>query len=392
MITWDKNCTACGACVQKCPKACITMQEDKNGFLFPKVDKEKCVGCGLCEKVCHLNINTSNDKTKTAVACVHRSEEVLKRSTSGGAFSAIAERIFACGGIVYGCGYVTPTQPQHIRIERQDDMKKLCGSKYVQSTIENAYRQVFDDLCAEKLVFFTGTPCQVAGLKAFLGKTYDNLITADIICHGVPSVAYFKKYVDWYEEKHQCKLIDFDFRSKENAGWSYAGICKTEKSGKNYTNKVYYFDEYYYFYFLKSEVYRDCCYDCKYTNVSRPGDFTLGDFWGAEGQKLGFSTDNGCSLVLLNTQKAQELFKKMNVNSTEINLDYAVANNAQLRTPSKHTELREVLLREYRECSGAEIQKRFIKRFRLVRMKARIKYAIPQPVKKFLLRIRYFVK
>ena len=226
MITMDKNCTACGACVQKCPKACITMQEDENGFLFPKVDKEKCVGCGLCEKVCHLNINASNDKTKTAVACVHRSEEVLKRSTSGGAFSAIAERIFACKGIVYGCGYVTPTQPQHIRIERQDDMKKLRGSKYVQSTIENAYRQVFDDLRADKLVFFTGTPCQVAGLKAFLGKPYDNLITADIICHGVPSAAYFKKFVDWYEEKHQCKVIDFDFVTtddfvKGNDGYFY---------------------------------------------------------------------------------------------------------------------------------------------------------------------------
>ena len=138
MITGDKNCTACGACVQKCPKACITMREDENGFLFPKVDQGKCVGCGLCEKVCHLNINTSNDRTKVAVACVHRSSEVLKRSTSGGVFSAIAELIFSYGGVVCGCGYVTPTQPQHIRIERQDDMKKRRGSKYIQSTIEDA--------------------------------------------------------------------------------------------------------------------------------------------------------------------------------------------------------------------------------------------------------------
>ncbi len=392
MITPGMNCTACGACVQKCPKACISMREDKNGFLIPEVDRERCIGCGLCDKVCHLNIHTANEETKTAVACAHRSRDVLKSSTSGGAFSAIAEQIFSRGGVVYGCGYVTPTEPHHIRIEQPEEMKKLRGSKYVQSTVGDTYQQVLEDLRADRWVFFTGTPCQVAGLKAFLGKAYNTLVTADIICHGVPSAAYFKKFVDWYEKAYHCKMKEFNFRAKENAGWSCAGVYHTEKSGKKKKRKAYYFDGYYYFYFLEGEIYRDCCYKCKYTNLRRTGDFTLGDFWGAEGQQLGFNTDGGCSLVLLNTEKAQAIFKELKVYSAKVNLNFAVENNAQLRTPSKYTGLRETLLREYRECSGEEIQKRFAKRFRNARIKARIKYAVPQPVRKMLLRHRYSAK
>lgn len=223
MITISKECTACGACVQKCPKACIAMREDENGFLFPHVEVEKCIECGQCDRVCHLNADMRNDYTKTAFACVHRSKEALKKSTSGGAFSAIAERIFSLGGVVYGCGYLTPTEPHHIRIEDPKDIDRLRGSKYVQSTMGNSYKQVLEDLCAGKWILFTGTPCQVAGLKAFLGRPYETLVTADIICHGVPSAAYFRKFIAGYEKKHRCSVLKFDFRSKKQLRMELCG-------------------------------------------------------------------------------------------------------------------------------------------------------------------------
>lgn len=392
MINPDSRCTACGACAQRCPRSCISMEENEYGFLYPRVDAAQCVGCGICDKVCHLNSASAGAETKEAFACVHRSEKTVKGSTSGGAFSAIAERIFALGGVVYGCGYLTPTEPHHIRIEDPEDIDRLRGSKYVQSTMGDSYKQVLEDLCAGKWVLFTGTPCQVAGLKAFLGRPYETLVTADIICHGVPSAAYFRKFIAGYEKKHRCSVLEFDFRSKSNSGWSCAGICRTENSGHIKNRKAYYFDNYYYDYFLRGEIYRDSCYSCKYANLCRPGDFTLGDFWGAEGQKLSFNATDGCSLVLLNTEKAKSIFKELNMYSAKADLAFAVANNTQLREPSKHTELRETLLREYRECSAEEIQKRFEQRFRIARAKARIKYSVPEKMRKLLLKYRYSTK
>lgn len=392
MIVPGKNCTACGACVQKCPKSCISMKEDENGFLFPQVDTDECIGCGLCDRVCHLNINMRNDETKMAFACTHCSDDVLKESTSGGAFTAIAESIFNRNGVVYGCAYVTPTEPYHIRVARKEDLKKLRGSKYVQSEIGNSYQQVLNDLKFRKWVLFTGTPCQVAGLKAFLGKPYDTLVTADIVCHGVPSAAYFRKYIEGYEKKHGCTVRSFDFRSKENKCGTYAGICNIDNNNRTLTRKIFYFNEYYYFYFLKSELFRDSCYDCHYTNLFRPGDFTLGDFWGIDGKKLGFNSVDGCSLVLLNTDKAKNIFKELNVCSSKVELAFAVANNTQLRESSRHTDFRKTLLQEYRECSAEEIQSCFKRRYRIARIKARIKYAVPRKVKKILLKYRHLTK
>lgn len=170
MITPGKACTACGACVQKCPKACITLAEDENGFLYPRVNTEKCIKCGLCDGVCHLNTDVRNPETRAAAACSHRDRTVLKNSSSGGAFTALAERIFSRGGVVYGAAYITPTQPQHARVERIEELQKLRGSKYVQSTIGDTYRQAQADLLSGRWVLFTGTPCQIAGLKAFLGS------------------------------------------------------------------------------------------------------------------------------------------------------------------------------------------------------------------------------
>lgn len=190
-----KECSGCGACFSICPKNVITLIPNVEGFLFPVVDSEKCINCNLCAKVCPVNnIDTSNSKTPEAFA-VQANDEIRLKSSSGGVFTVLASYIFKQGGYVCGAAFDDSGKICHQVIYQENDLRLLQGSKYVQSAIGNTYKEVKNLLCSGKLVLFTGTPCQVAGLKSFLGKNYDNLITADLICHGVPSPKVFQKYI-----------------------------------------------------------------------------------------------------------------------------------------------------------------------------------------------------
>ncbi|MBE6555931.1 MAG: 4Fe-4S dicluster domain-containing protein [Ruminococcaceae bacterium] len=391
-----EQCSACGACVQKCPRKCIELKADENGFLYPVIDRDACIGCDLCDAVCHLEVpRRERYGGQRAYAAVHRDKSVLRASTSGGAFTAIAEVIFSLGGVVYGCAYEKPLKAVHIRIEDRKDLERLNGSKYVQSEIGSAYSEVARDLAADRWVLFSGTPCQIAGLYAFLnGKQYDRLITVDIICHGVPSHAYFNKFLKWYEDRNGVDVSSFDFRSKKNAGWSCAGICEgtRRKDGRPYRKKIFHFEHYYYSYFLSADIYREGCYDCKYANLDRVGDYTLGDLWGAEGLGLPFSVADGCSLVLVNTEKASEMLGKIDMELFEIPIEAAVAHNEQLRTPSQRSHKREELLDEFRKCSAEETQKNYLKKNRANIIKARLKYMVPAGMRHRLLKLRYQIK
>ena len=389
MISNTTDCTGCNACVQKCPRNCITLEENQYGFVYPKVDETNCVSCNLCNNVCHLqNYKQLQKNTTSAYAAVNKEKSIVLKSTSGGVFSAIAEKILSNSGVVYGCAFNDELKPQHMRVDNIEQLNLLYGSKYIQSDIGNCYIDILKDLNEKRTVFFTGTPCQVAGLKTFLGKDYDNLFTADLICHGVPSYAYFRKFIKWYEEKYNCKIIDYSFRSKDNAGWSLAGTCTIEKNSKKTIKKVFYFDNYYYHYFLNGDIYRDSCYDCKYANIHRPGDFTLGDLWGAEKIELDFNISNGCSLLLVNSLKAEELLKTLNVDLQKIALDFALQNNEQLHTPCKKSPNRNEILEEYRIYTAAQIQRNYLKKYRKKRVLAKIKYFIPPKIKKLLLSIK----
>ena len=204
-------------------------------MVFPEIDEAKCINCNLCEKVCHLNHTPSSaGAEQRAYAVTHASRDVLSRSTSGGAFTAIAKYVLERGGAVCGCAYDEGLTARHIWAENEQELLRLNGSKYVQSVIGNTYQQAKVRLEKGSLVLFSGTPCQVAGLKAFLGKEYDNLITVDIVCHGVAPQDYFKRYIGWLEDKYKCRITNYDFRSKRNAGWGLAGIAEgiDFKSGK----------------------------------------------------------------------------------------------------------------------------------------------------------------
>lgn len=391
MIELDyKKCTACGACVQKCPKNCIELKSDDNGFLYPIVNVAECIECGLCDKVCPIGKTSNQDKTPAAYACATTENTMLIQATSGGVFGVIANYVLGKGGVVYGCAYTKHLQATHIRIDNTESLSKLFGSKYVQSNTLNTYKECEEDLKTGKQVLYSGTPCQIAGLKKYLQKDYTNLLTVDLVCHGVASQAYFDKFIEFLEKEEDAICIDYNFRSKRNAGWSVAGVAsfKTDK-GKAFDKKQYYFSNYYYYYYLACSIYRESCYSCEYANLNRVGDFTLGDFWGAEGLKLPFNVEKGCSLVLLNSETAVEVFEKLNLQKHEVSLDTAIKYNKQLSNPSCARYDRNELLREYREEQAETIQKIFKKKNKKQILVGKLKYFIPNWLKKILLKIRY---
>ena len=386
MLTVDfEKCTGCGACVQRCPKQCISWVQREFGFRYPQIDEESCVNCGLCEKVCPIDKALEAPAAQKAYAAVHKDAEVLAKSTSGGAFTAIAEATFAQGGIVYGAAMLDDMQVKHIRTSGKNDFEGLRSSKYLQSDTGTTYQMVEQDLKQGKIVLYSGTPCQIDGLKNYLGKDYENLFTADIVCHGVGSQAYFDKYMDFCREKYgQIKALRF--RSKEFAGWSCGGGVVVVASSHCLIKIPYRdFDNYYYAYFLSGDIYRKPCYTCKYANTKRVGDFSLGDYWGVEALNLSLRTQNGCSLLLVNNQHAMRLLDEIeSLDREETTIEQAARCNKQLNEPSKLPDSREKRKKEFESLSAEDIQRIYLKTHRKTVVKGQLKALMPYRLKLFI--------
>lgn len=382
MLTVDyEKCTGCGACVQRCPKRCISWTQREFGFRYPQIDKDACVNCGQCEKVCPIDKALEVSAEQKAYAAVHKDDEVLAKSTSGGAFTAIADAVFAQGGIVYGAAMLDGMQVKHIRTSGKDDFEGLRSSKYLQSDTGTTYQMVEQDLKQGKTVLYSGTPCQIDGLKNFLGKDYENLYTVDVVCHGVGSQAYFDKYMDYARERYG-KIKALRFRSKEYAGWSCGGVVVVDSS--DCLKKIPYrdFDNYYYSYFLSGDIYRKSCYSCKYANTNRVGDFTLGDYWGVEALNLPLQTENGCSLLLVNNRHAMQLLDEIeSLDRVETTVEQAAHCNKQLNAPSKLMDSRQNRIGEYESMSGQQIQKEYLKNHRKTVVKGQLKALMPYKLK-----------
>lgn len=382
-----EKCTGCGACVQKCPQKCIRWQEKEFGFRYPVVDKKSCIDCGLCEKACPVGKKIKKPDNQQVFAAVYKNKEILKNSTSGGAFSAIAEFVLERKGTVYGCCMDSDMKVMHIGINSSEDISKLRGSKYVQSDVNDTFIKVKNDLENDLWVMYTGTPCQIAALYRYLENDYEKLITADIVCHGVGSQAYFDKYLE-YARNHYGNIQELRFRSKELAGWTCGGgVVVTANEKGNKLKKYSYYNNYYYFYFLNGDIYRKSCYECPYANMQRQGDFSLGDFWGVEAYNLKLNTNNGCSLLVVNNDKAKNVIQNINqLELEEVQLEWAVRNNEQLNQPSKKSKIREELLKQYESRSAEDIQRLFLRNNRREVFKGFIKSKIPYRVKVILRR------
>lgn len=307
-ITNKKECSGCTACASICPHSAIEMKPDVLGFKYPEVDKNKCVDCGLCDKVCAFNDNydkSLNLSKPFAYAARHKDMIEMMKSRSGGAFAAISDYILEKGGIVYGAGYSGHFVVTHKRATTKEERDEFRGSKYVQSDLTGIFLQVKEDLKNGLTVLFSGTPCQTSGLNAFVGKKLrKNLYLVDLVCHGVPGPYLWRDYLDYLEKKYNQKIISVDFRDKVHYGWSAhkETFCFAENLGfKTFS--------YYTYAFYQHIALRQSCGVCYFTNFVRPSDLTLADFWGVENTDASFNADDkGCSLVLCNTEKGRDLF------------------------------------------------------------------------------------
>ncbi len=326
-ITQLKNCSGCHACYNACPVGCISMEYDGEGFLYPKIDKEKCINCGKCEKVCPVINEYKDGKKGTAYACINKDESVREKSSSGGVFTLIAEYVLDNGGVVFGAAFDEEFNVVHTKVDNKEDLDKLRGSKYVQSSIGSAFKQAKDCLEEGRLVLFTATPCQISGLKAFLGCEYDNLITQDIICHGVPSPKVWQKYIAFREKSAGAKTRRIFFRHKRY-GWKIFSVLFEFSNNTEYIKILY--DDFYIRGFLANLYLRPSCYDCHSKSVFRQSDITLADFWGIENVMSQMDDNKGTSLVLVNSSKGKQVFEKIfeKMNYKMVDIDEALKYNS----------------------------------------------------------------
>ncbi|HKL58178.1 MAG TPA: Coenzyme F420 hydrogenase/dehydrogenase, beta subunit C-terminal domain, partial [Sphaerochaeta sp.] len=279
------------------------MAPDTKGFLYPVVDESQCIDCGLCLEVCPY---ASDDNVgselypHTAVYAAKLTDETTRiQSASGGAFIALSHLVLAKQGVVYGVGYDKHMTARHMRATSLDQCNAFSGSKYVQSNLGTTFKDVERDLKGDLPVLFTGTPCQVAGLRMYLQKEYDNLILVDLICHGVPSQKLFKEYLSLMEHQQGSAVIDCTFRDKSQ-GWKNL-VMKLDFASHSKTIDAS--ESSFYTLFVDGTILRPSCYECKFSNFNRPSDITIGDYWGIEHTMPQFDDEHGISLVLVNSRK-----------------------------------------------------------------------------------------
>lgn len=336
MICEKNKCTGCFACYNICPVSAIVMKEDLYGNIYPKVNKDKCINCGLCKKICpQINSKTVFIKPLNVYAMYSKNFEGRKNSSSGGIATIISEKIINEGGVVYGAANLFDKKSfSFLRIDKIEDLYKLKGSKYVHCYINDTFRKVKKDLELNIKVLFIGTPCQIAGLLSFLKKKYDNLITIDLICHGVSSQKLL------FEEFKEFKINEYHyitFRDIDGFGIKVYSNYNNYKNNRVY-KKINLDNDFYMKNFLDGNIFRKNCYSCSYAQTNRISDITLGDFWGLNKKSNIYDNENkGISLVISMTLKGNKIIEDImkDVKWEKRNIIEAVNGNKQLKNPSK---------------------------------------------------------
>jgi coenzyme F420-reducing hydrogenase beta subunit len=346
IVNSKESCSGCSACAGACPQNCISMIKDEEGFLYPKVDSEKCIDCHLCVKIC-ANRNSimceSSRKGTKVYSVINKTEDIRIKSSSGGIFTALASEVLRQKGVVFGAAFNESFEVVHKYIEREEDLYVFRGSKYVQSVIGNSYKEAESFLKEKRLVLFTGTPCQIVGLYAYLRKSYDNLITQDIICHGVPSPLVWEKYIEYRERKNGGKVSKISFRNKA-LGWKDYSIFFSFQNGKTYLQE--FSKDPYMQVFLRNLCLRPSCYDCAFKAKARPSDITLADFWGCDKVLPEMDDNKGTSLVFIHSDKGRSFFFKIKdlLTACTVDMDSVVFyNSSMIQSATKPKERNEFM-------------------------------------------------
>ncbi len=323
------HCTGCSACRSACPKDAISMARDQEGFAFPKVDPVKCIHCGICTKTCPMLQTREPKPLPAAFAAWNREADVRRDSTSGGAFSALADYVLEGGGVVFGAALDGKQRLRHMACFRKEDLWRLRGAKYAQSDLEDTFQAV--KKCLEtRPVLFSGTPCQVDGLYHFLGSRPENLTTCDLICQGVPSPGVWENMARYIEKKRGRELQTVRFRNKVE-GWKNSHFTAVYDDGTVDTHPL--FETEYGRAFGRALFLRPCCYRCPYACMNRVGDFTLGDLWGLRPDELPEQQQKGVSLLLVNTPHGSYVFDQLRLSRQPFPVERAIAGNPRLASP-----------------------------------------------------------
>lgn len=327
-----KNCCGCTACASICPAKCIDMEKDNEGFSYPVVNVMQCRDCGLCDAVCPIGKMPEKNHTEAYVVQDVR-DEIRSSSSSGGAFTAIAEYVLQRGGIVYGAAFDQEHAVKHVGVSNTADLARFRGSKYVQSDVQHSYQDVREKLNGGQWVLFSGTPCQVAGLKSYLRKNYEKLLTVDLACHGVPSPKVWEKYLTWWKDKERAALESVEFRSKKY-GYSGSTMRLVFGNGTEYSREPM-------LQLHKNSMFaglslRPSCHACSFKTVNRVSDFTLFDCWDVNAFCADMDDDLGTTAVIIQSEKGKSLIDEISKSwrYQAVDLQAIVKNDGDMMTES----------------------------------------------------------
>lgn len=329
-------CCGCEACVSACPKKCISFNNDQEGFGYPSVDLDSCINCGRCEAVCPIGKALEIDDLLLAFVGYAYNEETAKKSSSGGVFTAMAKEFLSGGGIVYGAAFDENFKLRHIACHNERELRRITGSKYVQSEIGDSFLQVKADLEQKKRVLFSGTPCQIAGLRQFIGEN-DNLYTVDLICHATPSPLVWKKYNESMRKKYGGEISRFEFRDKV-IGYQFSHFAIYDRQSR-IIYKAGTFVNQYLRAFFSGICNRPSCYECKFKTIKRHSDITLGDCFFS--RQFGISDKNGANTIIVHSEKGMNLLQSASVKYTAADLDEIVNRHYEITNSAACDERRE---------------------------------------------------
>lgn len=315
-IRRKEECCGCGACYDSCNSDAIGWITDEEGFSYPSVNKDVCIDCGMCDRACPIInkaslVDRHKDYSPSVFGVYHKDDGIRVSSTSGGAFWGLAEDFVKMGGYVSGAIYHDHFHVRHYLTNDLEELKKIKGSKYLQSDCRGIYKQIKKLLLSGEKVLATGLPCQIAGLHQYLNKEYDNLITVDLICHSVPSPMVFERYISYLEDRYNSPVMEYHSKNKEYGGWhKFAFMAKFENGKIYYRNRE---KDKYVKVFVGSDniCARPSCFECPFKNVPQPSDITIGDFWGIEKIDPSFDSPKGVSKIVVNSAKGARYFDSL---------------------------------------------------------------------------------